>query len=253
MLKTVDLASQLLLKFNRSRQTWSAKDLATELNQNYSAIYRILKTLHRHDFLAYDSVSKTYSLGISIWQLGQVVYNSMNLEELIRPSLLRLKDLTGESAFFTIRKGYNGVTLMAEEPENKVKFATETGASVLLFPGASYRSILAYQSEDFVEELIQHGLPQYTPNTMTDPHKLRKELEKIRVEGYARSEGEYTPDVIAWAAPVRDSENKVNCSVTLSGPTYRLNNLDQNQAIYQLKEMALEIERILRRTNYKFH
>lgn len=42
---------------------------------------------------------------------------------------------------------------------------------------------------------------------------------------------QYTPDVIAWAVPIRDSENKVNCSVTLSGPTYRLNNLDQNQAI----------------------
>lgn len=251
MLKTVDLASQLLLKFNRHRQTWSAKELAVELNQNYSAVYRILKTLHRHDFLAYDEVTKTYSLGISIWQLGQVVYNSMNLEELIRPSLHKLKNLTGESAFFTIRKGDTGVTLMAEEPENKVKFTTETGASVLLFPGASYRAILAYQSEEFVEELIAKGLPQYTPNTVTDPNKLRKELEKIRVEGYARSEGEYTPDVIAWAVPIRDSENKVNCSVTLSGPTYRLNNLDQNQAIYQLKETALEIERILRQTYYR--
>lgn len=252
MLKTVDLASQLLLKFNRSRQTWSAKDLAAELEQNYSAVYRILKTLHRNDFLAYDTVSKTYSLGISIWQLGQVVHNSINLEELISPSLLRLKDLTGESAFFTIRKGNQGVTLMAQEPENKVKFTTETGASVLLFPGASYRAILAYQPAEFVEEIIQGGLPQYTPNTMTNPTKLRKELEKIRVDGYARSEGEYTPDVIAWAAPIRDFENKVNCSVTLSGPTYRVNTLDQNLAIYQLKETALEIERILRQTNYKF-
>lgn len=252
MLKTVDLASRLLLKFDRSNRTWTAKGLAAELDQNYASIYRILKTLHRHDFLAYDQATKTYSLGISIWQLGQVVYNSMNLEELIRPSLKKLKELTNESVFFTIRKGFKGVTLLAEEPENKVKFTIETGASVLLFPGASYRSILAYQPEEFVEQLIEQGLPQYTPNTMTDPNKLRKELEKIRVDGYASSEGEYTPEVIAWAAPIRDFENKVNCSVTLSGPTYRLNNMDQNLAIYQLKETALEIERILRQTNYKF-
>lgn len=253
MLKTVDLTSQLLLKFSRSQQSWSAKALAAELNQNYSTIYRILKTLEKNNFLAYDEASKTYSLGISIWQLGQVVYNSMNLEELIRPSLVKLKNLTGESVFFTIRKGMTGVTLMAEEPENKVKFTAETGASVLLFPGASYRAILAYQPNEFVEDLIDGGLPQYTPNTMTNPKKLRKELEKIRVEGYARSEGEYTPDVVAWAVPIRDFENKVECSVTLSGPTYRVQTLDQNQAIYQLKETALEIERILRRLNYKFH
>ncbi|UUX33406.1 IclR family transcriptional regulator [Fundicoccus culcitae] len=252
MLKTVDLASELLMKFNRHQPSWSAKALAKALNQNYSTIYRIVKTLHKHDFLAYDDTTKTYSLGISIWQLGQVVDNSMNLESLIRPYLTKLKDLTGESVFFTIRKGYRGITLLAVEPENKVKFTAETGASVPLFPGASYRSILAYQPEEFVEELIEGGLPQYTPNTMTNPNKLRKELEKIRVDGYARSEGEYTPDVIAWAVPIRDFENKVNCSVTLSGPTYRANNLDQNQAIYQLKETALEVERILRQTAYRF-
>lgn len=252
MLKTVDLATQVLLMFTKENSSWTGKDLALAMDQNYATIYRILRTLHKRDFLRFNAVTKEYSLGLVLWQLGQTMYDSLNLEELVRPFLTQLKQETGESVFFTIRRGDKGITLMAEEPLNKVKYAAEIGASVPLFPGASYRAILAYQPEEFVDALIAKGLPQYTPNTMTDPLKLKKELEKIRIEGYAESTGEYSPDVVALAVPIRDYENKVNCSVTLSGPAYRFGKANRNKAILQLKETALHIERILRKTSYKF-
>ncbi|UJF15370.1 IclR family transcriptional regulator [Jeotgalibaca sp. MA1X17-3] len=253
MLKTVNLAAQVLMMFTQENNKWSGKDLATAMEQNYATIYRILKTLSKQELLNFDSVTKEYSLGLAVWQLGQTMYDSLNLEELVRPSLLKLKKETDESVFFTIRRGGNGVTLMVEEPLYKIKYAAEIGLSVPLFPGASYRAILAYQSEYFVDELIAEGLPQYTPHTLTDPDLLKKELTKIRLEGYAKSEGEYTSDVVALAVPIRDAENKVNCSVTLSGPTYRLKKANQNKMILQLKETALDIERILRNTSYKFY
>ncbi|AZP04728.1 IclR family transcriptional regulator [Jeotgalibaca ciconiae] len=251
MLKTVDLTLQVLMKFTNENNSWTGKKLASVMDQNYATIYRILKTLHKRDFLTYNSVSKEYSLGIVLWQLGQTMYESLNLEELVRPSLIQLKEETDESVFFTVRRGNKGITLMAEEPAHKVKFSAEIGSSVPLFPGASYRAILAFQSEEFIADLIEEGLPQYTPQTMTSPAALRKELEMIRKEGYARSEGEYTPDVVALAVPIRDYENKVNCSVTLSGPSYRLQKTDQSKAILLLKETALNIEKILRNTSYK--
>lgn len=253
MLKTVDLAAQVLMMFTQENNRWSGKKLAIAMEQNYATIYRILKTLSKQELLSFDSVTKEYSLGLAIWQLGQTMYDSLNLEELVRPSLVKLKKETDESVFFTIRRGGKGVTLMAEEPLFKVKYTAEIGASVPLFPGASYRAILAYQSEDFIEELIAEGLPQYTSHTMTNPDLLKKELAKIRVEGYAQSEGEYTLDVVALAVPIRDAKNKVNCSVTLSGPAYRLQRTDQGKVILQLKETALGIERILRNTLYKFY
>lgn len=253
MLKTVDLAVQVLMMFTQENNKWSGKKLAAAMDQNYATIYRILKTLNKREVVSFDPVTKEYSLGLAVWQLGQTMYDTLNLEELVRPSLVQLKKETEESVFFTIRRGGNGVTLMAEEPLYKVKYAAEIGSSVPLFPGASYRAILAYQPEYFIEELIAEGLPQYTPRTLTDPELLKKELEKIRLEGYAKSEGEYTPDVVALAVPIRDSENKVNCSVTLSGPAYRLQQTDLNKMILHLKETALEIERILRHTSYKFY
>lgn len=252
MLKTVDLAMQVLLMFTHQKNKWTGKELASAMGENYSTIYRILKTLQNRDFLTYNALSKEYALGISLWQLGQVKYESLNLEELVRPALVKLSRETGESIFFTVRRGMNGVTLLAEEPSFKVKFDAEVGASVPLYPGASYRSILAYQPEEFVDQLIAEGLQQFTPRTMTDPKVLKNELEKIRLDGYAMSEGEYTADVIALAVPIRDYENKVNCSVTLSGPTYRLQQVDLKRSVILLKETALEIEKTLRSISYKF-
>lgn len=252
MLKTVDLAMQVLLMFTHQKNKWTGKELASAMGENYSTIYRILKTLQNRDFLTYNALSKEYALGISLWQLGQVKYESLNLEELVRPALVKLSRETGESIFFTVRRGMKGVTLLAEEPSFKVKFDAEVGASVPLYPGASYRSILAYQPEEFVDQLIAEGLQQFTPRTMTDPKVLKNELEKIRLDGYAMSEGEYTADVIALAVPIRDYENKVNCSVTLSGPTYRLQQVDLKRSVILLKETALEIEKTLRSISYKF-
>lgn len=252
MLKTVDLAMQVLLMFTHQKNNWSGKELANAMGENYSTIYRILKTLQKREFLTYNTLSKEYALGISLWQLGQIKYESLNLEELIRPALVKLSKETDESIFFTVRRGMKGITLLAEEPSFKVKYDAEIGTSVPLYPGASYRAILAYQPEEYVEELIKGGLQKYTPRTMTDSKMLKKELEKIRIEGYAISEGEYTADVIAVAVPIRDYENKVNCSLTISGPTYRLKNTDINHAVMLLKETALEIEKTLRSISYKF-
>lgn len=222
MLKTLTLALDVMKMFTRERPDWGGRELADELGLNHTRIYRVLETLARNNFLHKDPETKRYSLGFAVWELGSIMYEGLNVKQLIRPSLEALRDKTGESIFLTVLDGDEALTLKVVEPENKVKFSVSTGSRAPLYVGASYRSILAYLEEDKINDILQDDkLKSYTANTMTKPMEIIEELEKIRTRGWAISEGEYTADVIAIAAPLFKNRQIIG-SVTVSGPTYRM-------------------------------
>lgn len=246
MLKTVDLSLKVLKKFTLEKSSWGARELAKEMGINHTNIYRILETLEKNGFVNKHPDTKKYSLGFAILELSGVVHESLNLDHLIRPILQSLCEETGESVFLTVLDREDAITLMVVEPKNKVKFSVAEGSRAPIYVGASYRSILAYQPDEFVEKTINNGLTQYTEKTMTDPDTLRKELLLIREQGYAESQGEYTPDVVAIAVPVKDSAKLKKASITVSGPVYRFQNGQKEKILPQLirardkVELALE-------------
>jgi len=65
------------------------------------------------------------------------------------------------------------------------------GGSVRLHAAAAGKAILAYRSEDAVDEYVtRHGLDQKTNRTVTDPATLRSELRSIRDRNIAFDRGE---------------------------------------------------------------
>ena len=65
-------------------------------------------------------------------------------------------------------------------------------------------------------------LPAYTGLTITTKGKLRKQLEEVREQGYAVAVDELEVGLTAIAAPVRNAHGDVVCSMSISGPTFRL-------------------------------
>ncbi len=250
MLKTLDLALKVLMMFTREKPVWGGRELANELGLNHTNIYRILETLEKNRFVSKDKVTKKYSLGYATWELGMIMYEGLNVNQLIRPILNRLKDETGESIFLTILDGEEAVTLEVVEPENKVKFSVSAGSRAPLYVGASYRAILAYMPDEFIESIIHSGLKKYTKTTMTDPDQLRAELEKVRERGWAQSQGEYTRDVIAIAVPLFDGDEIIG-SVTVSGPIYRMSDEKIQQYLPLLMETRDEIREVIQKYQLK--
>ncbi|WP_245415735.1 IclR family transcriptional regulator [Alteribacter populi] len=240
LLKTVDLALKILLMFI-NKSTWSSRELAKELDMNHSNIYRILTTLENNKFLLKDDETKKYSLSISAWELGMAMNDQIKLSKLVRPKMKNLMQTTGESIFLTGLDSLEGITLDCVEPENKVKFSVTIGSRAPLYVGASYLVILAYMEEEKIDKVLRGELKPFTKNTKTDPKSINEMLVQIRETGWAVSEGEYTPDVIAIAFPIFDFENKIIGSLTLSGPTYRMQEEKIRQHLIELENTTKEI------------
>ena len=61
-----------------------------------------------------------------------------------------------------------------------------------------------------------------TSQTITDPERLRRELARVRAQGYAVDDMEHQCDVRCVAAPVRDYSGRVVASLSVSGPATRI-------------------------------
>jgi len=90
---------------------------------------------------------------------------------------------------------------------------------------ASGKAVLAALPEQRVESIIEeHGLPEKTANTITEPDALFDELSAIRSRGYAINDEEEIVGIRAVGAPIRDANGSVLGAVSVSGPTGRLTN-----------------------------
>jgi hypothetical protein len=57
---------------------------------------------------------------------------------------------------------------------------------------------------------------------VTNAGLLRRELERVRTQGFALAQEEYEAELCGVGAAVRDHRGDVVASITVSGPSYRL-------------------------------
>ena len=61
-----------------------------------------------------------------------------------------------------------------------------------------------------------------TPNSITSPEELKKDLERIRRDGYSVDNEESEAGLFCVAAPVLDANNQALAAVSISGPVDRM-------------------------------
>jgi DNA-binding IclR family transcriptional regulator len=63
----------------------------------------------------------------------------------------------------------------------------------------------------------------YTPNTITDPDRLRDELDAVRERGWAQDKAEHEAFINCIGAPLKDGTGRVVGAVSVSVPDVLLN------------------------------
>jgi IclR family acetate operon transcriptional repressor len=76
--------------------------------------------------------------------------------------------------------------------------------------------------ERVAQIVAEHGLPAYTPKTITSLEDLEAELERIRERGYAIDDEEYDEGLRCIGAGVRDHSGHVVSALGIGGPVTRI-------------------------------
>jgi DNA-binding IclR family transcriptional regulator len=220
----------------------SLSDIAALTRMTRSRIIRLVGTLTSRGYLIYNSQEKQFCLGPRLLTLGKVFEANNTLFSLGRPILKELVQETGEFASLYVIDGLERVALLREKGIHDISYSAMEGQRMELHAGAAGKVLLAFASSDIQNEILtKKSLKSFTSRTITDPDKLAKELQKIRRNGYACSEGERVSDVWSVAAPVFDHTKQICCSIGITGPLYRIPKQMQQRHIKILVDKAREL------------
>lgn len=231
-LKTIDKAIDLLWAIAHGSDSSSVEELSAEIQLPKSTTYRFLKTLQTRGFVDASAEYGKYRLGPSLSLLSKnSSLNGQNgtLCEFALPIMRRLTSETGETSFLCIKSGWETICIECIESRQRIISRFFVGEVRPLHVGAASKALLAFLPNQEVETLMQQKLSRVTDNTITDPDKLRKELEEIRKVGRAYSDQEFIVGARAISAPVFDELGAVAASLTLSAPVQRI--VDSNREI----------------------
>jgi len=196
-------------------------ELASELGMNKSMVHNHLSTLESNGYVVRDGT--TYRLGLKFLDLGGFIRSRMKLFRIAKPEVKQMADRTGELAnLMTVENGL-GVYLYRSKGEQAVDLDTYPGKRTHLHYTAQGKAILAHMPEAHVRSIIdQHGLPEATPNTITDPGALFEQLGEIRERGFATHEEERLQGLRSVAAPIHPDSDSICGSISISAPANRI-------------------------------
>jgi DNA-binding IclR family transcriptional regulator len=118
------------------------------------------------------------------------------------------------------------------------------GQHIPLHATSNGKVLLSGLSLDEVDSRLPR-LPSYTPGTVTTKAKLRRDLAVVREQGYAVAVDELEVGLTALAAPIRNAHGDVIASLSVSGPTFRLNELRVKELVPVVLDAADEVSRRL--------
>lgn len=195
--------------------------LAQMLEFRKATAHRIVKVLEARGYLEQDPATHAYRLSLKVWQLGYQVVNQRRLREVARPFLEKLARETEEHVNLAILDGHEAVFIDIIESPKPIRPYTYVGGRVPAYCSATGKAILAWKGEEVVAALRRAGLKPFTDRTIVQAGRLREDLRLVRTRGYALNREEWREDVCGLGAPVRNHENEVVASVSVTTPASR--------------------------------
>jgi len=157
----------------------------------------------------------SYRVGMRLWRIGAQASAATALRELALPHMEDLYEVTHENVQLAVVSGHKALYLERLRGPRSVPIVTRVAAELPLHSTGVGRVLLAFAPESFVADVIAEGLGAYTPNTVTDPDRLRGHLAEVRRTGYAVTNEEMTLGSCSVAAPIRDADGEVLAAMSL--------------------------------------
>lgn len=206
-----------------------------------STAYRFLAHLEGDGYLFRDDAG-AYVIGPRLARLGAGVAYHATLRKVSRPAMQHVWRETKETVNLAALDGHEIVYLDVLESDFLFRMGSQVGMRRPLYCTALGKAILAFLPEDQIEELISSmTFEQLTRRTINDEARLRRELSKIRQQGYAVDDQELNIGGRCVAVPVFEERGKAIAAISVAGPATRMTRARIPACVAILRKGAREI------------
>ena len=232
----LERAMEILGCFDEKHSALTLTQLAQLTKLPMSTCHRIVGTLEDGGFLSKGSDRK-FRVGTKLWTIAQHAPLSERLRESALPTLARLYEETGENVTLAVLDRGQALYVDRLVGERSIPTISRAGGHLPLHTTGVGKVLLAYQSEKAIEQYLSQPLPKPTPQSITQPDALRRDLAEVRKNGYSITRQEMTRGSGSIAVPIMRNGR----CVAAVGVIVHLNRLDVNRLVSTLTDAAASI------------
>jgi DNA-binding IclR family transcriptional regulator len=241
--QSVDRAVTILEILARTGEV-GVTELARELGVHKSTAFRLVAALERRDLVEQNNGRGKYRLGTGILRLAGATTSRLDLVQESRLVSRALAKRTGETVNVAVLS--DGAALYMDQVAGSSALQPHNwvGQRIPLHATSNGKVLLSALERPEVIRQVP-ALRAYTANTITSFEALVRELDEVRTRGYAIAIDELEIGLTAVAAPIRNIHGEVIASISISGPTFRLDARRVPQMSEDVVEAAKEVSRRL--------
>lgn len=240
---------RILCEFSRCEPSLTAPELARRLGVPRSTVFRLLVTLEQMGFVERTPDGRAYRLGLAVLRLGFEYLGSLDIVELGRPLLERLRDETDHAASLVVRDGRDIVYLQRAAPHSPFATTVTIGTRLPAHATVLGHVLLGDLSLAALRALYPEArLEGNGANTPTDTDALFEMVQQTRQRGYVLAEGFFEAQISTVAAPVLDENGHVVAAIGLTVPGGRVPEERQAGLVAQVCGVAAQLSTLL---NYR--
>ena len=155
-------------------------ELQDRLSLPKASLNRALTDLQLERMIVFDERSLTYRSGFRVLEIANQIWSRSDLRSIARDQLENLCAMSNETIQLSVLADTHAVYLDSVESSNNVRMSMNYGTKVPVYCTGAGKSLLAWCPVQEQREIISRiSFAVYTPNTITDPDQLMKELATI--------------------------------------------------------------------------
>lgn len=217
LVRSVAKALDIMDSFSLETTELGLGEISKICGLNKTTAYRLLSTLKSYGYIEQNPVSHKYSLGFKLFNLGSVVLNRLDLRRIAIGPMKELGKKCDETIILFLFEENSRVCLERIDSNHVIRNFMEVGRRYPIHSGAPGKVyFLDKDSDQVVSWLINYY-------TREEVDRVLKDLEQGRRSGYMVSVEENFAGAFAVAAPIYNSSGQICASISICGPTPRLN------------------------------
>jgi DNA-binding IclR family transcriptional regulator len=221
-IRTLSRALSVLKYVGDAATGASHTEISASVGLSKATTHRMLQALLGEGFVRCDPLTGYYVLGPQFHALAQQADPFGSIKRASRPVLELLRDQTQETVALVVRDHDERIALDVQLSPHELKAAPPVGSRKPIHAGAAGKALLALSPVEELEAIAaRSGLPRLTRTTVTSIAEFKREIAKVRKDGYARSLEEAVEGQSAVGIPIV-SDDRVVAALNICGPSPRM-------------------------------
>jgi DNA-binding IclR family transcriptional regulator len=218
---TVNRVLRILTCF-AEKESWGLNELSRNLNLPRATTHRLLNLCKPLNFVT-QGEDGHYMPGIELYRLAGRLASEAPINQIGTPILQELRDQTDETVLLTllVRNELKMFFALSASPAHPLRYRIEKNRLEPLGWGAAGRSLLAFLSQDEIDQVIQRAEPSPLDQRPMDKDELLRSLQVIRDQGYALSHAQRAPGAFGVSMPFFDFHGDIRGNLTVTIPDFR--------------------------------